>query len=194
MNTVPATRSLSAVLPLFLLMACHHRSSDLPPEDSLVREQPTDEAIEMTTAPQDARFCCDPAKPFPQKVGTITLSNTNKNPASSSISVRLNVGAGSSSKVDARPGFVTLKSGESKTVDIVALTCDFESETMKQCDVVLPLSHSLESWGDSRPRASVLSVIQPMIEPIFDTRSNGDALIGLMAEVGSPASHPSYQE
>jgi Fe-S-cluster-containing dehydrogenase component/anaerobic selenocysteine-containing dehydrogenase len=63
---------------------------------------------------------------------------------------------------------------------------DTFTETMKRCDVVLPLSHSLEAWGDSRPKTGLVSVVQPVIEPIHDTRSMGDILLQLMGE-GAPA-------
>ena len=40
------------------------------------------------------------------------------------------------------------------------------SDTMKKCDVVLPASHTLESWGDSVTGEGVVSSIQPAIEPL----------------------------
>jgi molybdopterin-containing oxidoreductase family iron-sulfur binding subunit len=51
-----------------------------------------------------------------------------------------------------------------------------------QADLVLPLSHPLESWGDIAPRRGILSLIQPALEPLFDTKSMGDILLGLMGE------------
>lgn len=57
---------------------------------------------------------------------------------------------------------------------------DYMTETVKQCDIILPLSHSLESWGDATPRRGLRTVFQPAIEPQFDTRSEGDILLQLM--------------
>ncbi len=64
--------------------------------------------------------------------------------------------------------------------------------TLEACDVVFPLSHALEAWGDRRS-TSVVSVIQPTFEPIHDTRSEGDVLMGLMADLGRPLPQTSYQ-
>ena len=75
---------------------------------------------------------------------------------------------------------------------VVVLT-DLENETSKLADVVLPLSHALESWGDAEPRRGVLSVIQPATEPLYDTRSEGDILLGLMAQVQGQQTADSYQ-
>ncbi len=57
---------------------------------------------------------------------------------------------------------------------------DFLDDTMQACDIVLPLSHTLESWGDTQSRKGLRTVIQPALEPIFDTRTEGDILLQLM--------------
>ena len=71
---------------------------------------------------------------------------------------------------------------------------DMMTPTMEHCDVVLPLSHSLESWGDAEPATGILNVIQPAITPLFDTRSNGDVLLSLMIEMGTAAAGTTYQQ
>ncbi|MCP5107070.1 MAG: 4Fe-4S dicluster domain-containing protein [bacterium] len=48
------------------------------------------------------------------------------------------------------------------------------------CDLVLPLSNPLESWGDAEPRKGIKSVIQPVIKPLQNTKSEGDILIALL--------------
>ena len=67
------------------------------------------------------------------------------------------------------------------------------TETMSLCDVVLPESNVLESWGDAEPRPGVVSVVQPVTEPLHDTRSRGDILLDLMAEAGRALPADSYQ-
>ncbi len=67
------------------------------------------------------------------------------------------------------------------------------TETLSQCDVVLPESNALESWGDAEPRPGIVSVVQPIAEPLHDTRSRGDILLQLMAEAGKGLSADSYQ-
>jgi molybdopterin-containing oxidoreductase family iron-sulfur binding subunit len=69
-----------------------------------------------------------------------------------------------------------------------------QTETMKRCDVVLPLSHPLESWGDVEPRRGSVGAIQPALTPLYDTRSDGDILMGIMAGAGQASASPSYQE
>jgi hypothetical protein len=44
----------------------------------------------------------------------------------------------------------------------------------------VPLAHYLESWGDARARGGMLSVVQPLILPLFGGRSAIEVL-GLLA-------------
>ena len=53
---------------------------------------------------------------------------------------------------------------------------------MEMCDLVLPLSHPLESWGDAEPKKGLRSVIQPVLEPLYDTKSQGDILLTLLGK------------
>lgn len=57
---------------------------------------------------------------------------------------------------------------------------DFLYPSMQGCQLVLPLSHSLESWGDAVPRLGVRSQIRPIFKLFHDTRTEGDILLGLM--------------
>ncbi|MDX1905554.1 MAG: TAT-variant-translocated molybdopterin oxidoreductase [Bacteroidia bacterium] len=50
-------------------------------------------------------------------------------------------------------------------------------ETAKACQYVCPDSHYLESWGDARVAATHVSVIQPTINPIFNTRQAGQSFL-----------------
>jgi anaerobic selenocysteine-containing dehydrogenase/Fe-S-cluster-containing dehydrogenase component len=70
---------------------------------------------------------------------------------------------------------------------------DIMNPTLAACDVVLPLSHCYESWGDVEPAAGVVNVIQPTMKPLFDTLSDGDVLLRILAEAGA-ASPTSYQQ
>ena len=75
----------------------------------------------------------------------------------------------------------------------VALT-QFLDETAQVSDVVLPLSHAMESWGDAESRRGLVSVMQPTVEPLWDTRSEGDVLISLAQMVSGKTLAPTYQE
>jgi molybdopterin-containing oxidoreductase family iron-sulfur binding subunit len=70
---------------------------------------------------------------------------------------------------------------------------DIMNDTLALCDVVLPLSHCYESWGDVEPAAGVVNVIQPTMKPLFDTLSDGDVLLRILAEAGA-AAPTSYQQ
>jgi len=70
---------------------------------------------------------------------------------------------------------------------------DVMTPTLERCDVVLPLSHNLESWGDAEPVSGVVNAIQPAFKPLFDTLADGDILMRLMGEISGTAM-PSYQQ
>ncbi len=69
-----------------------------------------------------------------------------------------------------------------------------QNETTNECDVVLPLSHSLESWGDTEPRKGITNVIQPVIEPLYNTHSEGDILLELMLRKIGVSEEPTFRE
>jgi len=70
---------------------------------------------------------------------------------------------------------------------------DFLDESLREMDLMLPLSHSLESWGDLEPRKGVWSLIHPTVPPLHDTRSEGDILLELRRRRGEKVPK-SYQE
>ena len=55
----------------------------------------------------------------------------------------------------------------------------YPDETSELCDVVLPDSHALESWGDSEPVRGTLGLQQPVMEPVFNTRPTADVLLAM---------------
>ena len=71
---------------------------------------------------------------------------------------------------------------------------EFLDETVREADLVLPLSHSLESWGDVEPRRGVVSLLQPMLPPLHDSLSDGDALLGLLGKGSGNRSAGGYKD
>ncbi|MEJ2089614.1 MAG: 4Fe-4S dicluster domain-containing protein, partial [Gammaproteobacteria bacterium] len=69
----------------------------------------------------------------------------------------------------------------------------FMTEIPELCDIVLPVSDPLETWGDVEPRYGTLSVIQPIIEPLHNTLSEGDILLQFMAHYRGTTAE-SYQQ
>ena len=53
----------------------------------------------------------------------------------------------------------------------------YPDETSELCDLVLPGDHSLESWGDAEAKPGVISLQQPVMDRIFDTRATADVLL-----------------
>ncbi|HXV20318.1 MAG TPA: 4Fe-4S dicluster domain-containing protein, partial [Desulfuromonadales bacterium] len=74
----------------------------------------------------------------------------------------------------------------------VGLT-DVLDETARELDLLLPLSHSQESWGDAEPRRGVRTLVRPAVAPLHDTRSEGDVLLGLRRSSGESVAE-SYQD
>jgi molybdopterin-containing oxidoreductase family iron-sulfur binding subunit len=58
----------------------------------------------------------------------------------------------------------------------VALTVK-ENETSELCTYTAATSHFLESWGDAQQTASHYSLVQPTINPIFNTRQAADSFL-----------------
>ena len=50
-------------------------------------------------------------------------------------------------------------------------------ETTELCKYSLPADHWLESWGDAEPQAGFVSLIQPVIHPLFKTRPFSASLL-----------------
>jgi len=55
-----------------------------------------------------------------------------------------------------------------------------DNETAQRCQWRLPMSHMLESWSDLRAIDGTASIVQPLIRPLYDTRS-AHHLIGLLS-------------
>lgn len=67
----------------------------------------------------------------------------------------------------------------SRSLCWVGLT-DFLYPDLQRCEVLLPVSHSLESWGDAEPRLGLKNQIRPVFRPLFDTQAEGDILLRFM--------------
>jgi molybdopterin-containing oxidoreductase family iron-sulfur binding subunit len=47
----------------------------------------------------------------------------------------------------------------------------YQDETALACDWHVPISHPLESWGDARAVDGTASIMQPVIAPLYSTRT-----------------------
>ena len=55
----------------------------------------------------------------------------------------------------------------------------YPDETTELCDLVLPDDHPLESWGDAESVRGTMSLQQPTMTRVFNTRATADVLIGV---------------
>ena len=62
-------------------------------------------------------------------------------------------------------------------------------ETTELCKYVIPSHHWLESWGDSEPQKDYVTVLQPVIHPLFKTRQFESSLLKL---AGNPEDYETY--
>jgi molybdopterin-containing oxidoreductase family iron-sulfur binding subunit len=62
-------------------------------------------------------------------------------------------------------------------------------ETTELCKYVIPSHHWLESWGDSEPQKNYVTVLQPVIHPLFKTRQFESSLLKL---AGNPQDYETY--
>jgi molybdopterin-containing oxidoreductase family iron-sulfur binding subunit len=70
-------------------------------------------------------------------------------------------------------------------------------ETTDACDLILPVTHALESFGDAWTARGVYSLQQPAMKrlPMFDSRPAGDLLIAFTKAAGGGAAFPdSYHD
>jgi len=56
----------------------------------------------------------------------------------------------------------------------------YKDETAEYCQWHLPMAHYLESWGDARSQDGTVSVVQPLVDPLYKGHSAHD-LLALLA-------------
>jgi Fe-S-cluster-containing dehydrogenase component len=59
-------------------------------------------------------------------------------------------------------------------------------ETAALCSLVLPTNHWLESWNDFETCREVITLQQPLVEPLYDSRQGEDILLDCLASLGRP--------
>ncbi len=63
----------------------------------------------------------------------------------------------------------------------VALS-SYDDETTMAADLILPVHTPLESWGDYELPDNVYGLMQPVMQPVFDSRMCGDILLELLSK------------
>ena len=74
-------------------------------------------------------------------------------------------------------------------VALAISTADRLDETASAVHAVCPDHHFLEAWGDAEPVAGYLSLTQPTIAPLFDTRALAESLLRWLGEPADAYDH-----
>jgi MoCo/4Fe-4S cofactor protein with predicted Tat translocation signal len=86
------------------------------------------------------------------------------------------------------PDSKNFKTGLAKVKTTVSFSGRLD-ETTELCKFVLPSPHFLERWGDAQSRTGYISMMQPVIAPLFTTRPFEDSL---MSWSGNKTSYDDY--
>ena len=81
----------------------------------------------------------------------------------------------------------------SKVGTVITLT-ERESETAQLSKFVLPINHNFESWGDAKTRTDVISLQQPVIAPLNNTRQKEAILLTWISSKPETFSENLYHE
>ncbi|MBU6375802.1 MAG: 4Fe-4S dicluster domain-containing protein [Bdellovibrionales bacterium] len=79
-------------------------------------------------------------------------------------------------------------------VGLVVSVDQYDTETAQLSDFVAAENHWLESWGDCRPRKHIYSLQQPVLHPLFETRSFQDMLLGWTKGLSGKAPAESWHD
>ena len=62
-----------------------------------------------------------------------------------------------------------------------------ENETSRQCDWLLPETHYLESWSDAQAADGTVSIVQPLIAPLYNGKGAHDVCAVILDKAGTSA-------
>ena len=79
-------------------------------------------------------------------------------------------------------------------VGLVVSLSERENETTHLSNIVLPINHNFESWGDAKTRTGVISLQQPVIAPINETRQKEAILLNWLSGSADNYSEKLYHD
>lgn len=68
------------------------------------------------------------------------------------------------------------------------------NETTALADYILPVHHAIETWGMDEPQRGVHSLVQPAMEPVFDSKPMEEALMAIAPVASLPDSLEKFIE
>lgn len=85
------------------------------------------------------------------------------------------------------------KNAYKKAGSIISMV-ESANESCDYNEFIIPINHALESWGDFKVRSGFISLQQPIIAPIHDTRQKEAVLLNWMSGDISKYSHDIYHK
>jgi molybdopterin-containing oxidoreductase family iron-sulfur binding subunit len=83
--------------------------------------------------------------------------------------------------IDSNPAYSSIVSKDLveglQKVRLKVSFADRLDETAALCNVVAPVPHYLEAWGDANPVAGYYTIVQPTINPVYNTRQAEQSLL-----------------
>ena len=70
----------------------------------------------------------------------------------------------------------------------------YRDETAAACEWFVPAAHWLESWGDARAADGTLSLVQPLIAPLYDGKCASELLAAIVLGDRSASAHGQLRE
>ncbi len=58
----------------------------------------------------------------------------------------------------------------------------YEDETAQSCNYLVPAAHALESWGDGRATDGVVSIVQPLVAPLWGGKTEAEVLAAFVGD------------
>src|SRR5262245_9015224 len=65
----------------------------------------------------------------------------------------------------------------------------YEDETFELCHWNVPATHPLETWSDARAYDGTVTILQPLIEPLYEGKSSHELIDALFGTEGEQTSH-----
>lgn len=138
--------------------------------------------LNITTGAFEAGLLDETASWLPATGGTAALASLAADMLSGNVELLLVAGVN-----PAYDGPAALKFADAlaKVRFVVSLN-DRVDETTRLADMLAPVSHPFECWGDATLPKGLTAVQQPVVQPLFDTRGLLDLLVEWAAALGDP--------
>ena len=81
-----------------------------------------------------------------------------------------------------------------KKAGTVITFTEMQNESSAVSNFVLPINHQFESWGDHRTRTGIISLQQPVISPLYNSRQKEAVLLSWATSVSNAHNETIYHE